>query len=173
MCAVDAYYEMKRISQIGEGWDNSVNLPDTLIINEPKLILKMEKFKMTRKSFRVFGSPDTITEENTSDEQVEALLAETPSLSKFFVLRESGEAVKVKSKGGRPSKEQKEAEAKAKAEAEAAESARAEVAALEAAEKAAAEAVEVKEEGEAETTTEQAPEEATSEETTSTEETQS
>ena len=129
MCAVDAYYEMKRISQIGEGWDNSVNLPDTLIIKEPKLILRMEKYKMTRHSFRAFGSPDTITEENTSDEQVEALLKATPALAKYFVLRETGEAVKPKNKGGRPSKEQKEAEAKAAAEAEAA---RAEVAALEA-----------------------------------------
>jgi len=121
MCAVDAYYEMKRISQIGEGWDNSVNLPNTLIINEPKLIIRMEKYKMTRKSFRVFGSPDTITEDNTSDAEVEALLASNPTLTKFFVLRESGEKVETpKAKGKRRTKAEiaaeKAAEEAAKAE---------------------------------------------------------
>ena len=113
-CALDAFYELQRIAQIGEGWDNSVNLPDQLKNKSKQTIYIMKKYMMTRPSFREFGSPDTITEQNTTDEQVEAMLKRNPDLSKFFVLRDSAKAeaeaaVKVemvaiateKKKGGR------------------------------------------------------------------------
>jgi len=42
--------------------------------------------------FRAFGSPDTITEANTTDAQVETLLKENPEFSKFFILRDPSKA---------------------------------------------------------------------------------
>lgn len=47
---------------------------------------------MTVKSFRPFGSPDTITELNTTDAQVETLIKANPEFEKFFVLRDAKKA---------------------------------------------------------------------------------
>jgi len=91
-CAMDAWHELQRISQVGQGWDNSVNLPATIKRVNLTNIQKMEKYKMTVKHFRAFGSPDTITEENTTDAQVETLLKENPEFEKFFVLRDPSKA---------------------------------------------------------------------------------
>lgn len=92
-CAMDAFYELQRISQVGQGWDNSVNLPATIKKLNLTNIQKMEKYKMLVPHFRAFGSPDTITEANTTDAQVETLLKENPEfLGKFFVLRDPKKA---------------------------------------------------------------------------------
>lgn len=91
-CAMDAFYELQRISQVGQGWDNSVNLPPTIKQLNLANIQKMEKYKMTVPHFRAFGSPDTITEANTTDAQVETLLKENPEFSKFFILRDPSKA---------------------------------------------------------------------------------
>ena len=92
-CAMDAFYELQRISQVGQGWDNSVNLPDWIKQHDLTNIQKMEKYKMTVPHFRAFGSPDTITEANTTDKQVDAILKENPEFfGKFFVLRDPKKA---------------------------------------------------------------------------------
>ena len=38
--------------------------------------------------FRMFGSPDTITQENATDEKIDAILKINPQFSKFFQLIE-------------------------------------------------------------------------------------
>ncbi|HUM43537.1 MAG TPA: hypothetical protein PKI14_11375 [Fervidobacterium sp.] len=91
-CACDAWHELNRISQVGTGWDNSLNLPDWIPVTDLTIIHKMEKYKMTVKSFRPFGSPDTITELNTTDAQVETLIKANPEFEKFFVLRDAKKA---------------------------------------------------------------------------------
>lgn len=87
-CAIDAYFELKKISQSGEGWDNSVNLNLEIkqINKKPMAILK--KYKMLTTSFRMFGSPDTLTIENATDEKIDAILKTNPQFSKFFQLIE-------------------------------------------------------------------------------------
>jgi hypothetical protein len=109
-CACDAWHELNRISQVGTGWDNSLNLPDWIPVTDLTIIHKMEKYKMTVKSFRPFGSPDTITELNTTDAQVEVLLKSNPDFEMFFVLRDASKAnakvqFEIESKDSKATKE--------------------------------------------------------------------
>lgn len=87
-CAIDAYFELKKISTSGEGWDNSLNLiPELKQLNKkPMAVLK--KYKMLTSSFRMFGSPDTLTVENATDEKIDAILKLNPQFSRFFQLIE-------------------------------------------------------------------------------------
>ena len=87
-CAVDAYFELKKISTIGEGWDNSVNLIPELKQLNKKPMANLKKYKMLTTRFRMFGSPDTITQENATDEKIDAILKLNPQFSKFFQLIE-------------------------------------------------------------------------------------
>lgn len=87
-CAVDAYFELKKISTMGEGWDNSVNLNFELKQINKKPMASLKKYKMLTTSFRMFGSPDTLTTENATDEKIDAILKLNPQFSKFFQLIE-------------------------------------------------------------------------------------
>jgi hypothetical protein len=87
-CAVDAYFELKKISTMGEGWDNSVNLNSEFKKTNKKEMGNLKKYKMLTSRFRMFGSPDTITPENATDEKIEAILKVNPQFSKFFQLIE-------------------------------------------------------------------------------------
>lgn len=87
-CAVDAYFELKKISTMGEGWDNSVNLNFELKQINKKPMASLKKYKMLTSSFRMFGSPDTLTTENATDEKIDAILKLNPQFSKFFQLIE-------------------------------------------------------------------------------------
>jgi hypothetical protein len=87
-CAVDAFFELKKISTSGEGWDNSLNLPVELKQFNIKKMAILKKYKMLTTSFRMFGSPDTITIENATDEKIDAILKLNPQFSKFFQLIE-------------------------------------------------------------------------------------
>ncbi len=87
-CAVDSYFELKKISISGEGWDNSVNLIPELKQFNKKEMGNLKKYKMLVSRFRMFGSPDTITPENATDEKIESILKLNPQLSKFFQLIE-------------------------------------------------------------------------------------
>jgi hypothetical protein len=87
-CAVDAYFELKKISTSGEGWDNSVNLNFKFNTNNKKTMATLKKYKMLVTRFRMFGSPDTITPENATDEIIDAILKINPQFSKFFQLIE-------------------------------------------------------------------------------------
>jgi hypothetical protein len=48
----------------------------------------LKKYKMLTSSFRMFGSPDTLTIENATDEKIDAILKLNPQFSKFFQLIE-------------------------------------------------------------------------------------
>ena len=87
-CAVDAYFELKKISTMGEGWDNSVNLNSEFKQINKKQMGTLKKYKMLTSRFRMFGSPDTITPENATDEKIDAILKINPQFSKFFQLVE-------------------------------------------------------------------------------------
>ena len=87
-CAVDAYFELKKISTMGEGWDNSVNLNLEIKQINKKPMASLKKYKMLTTSFRMFGSPDTLTVENATDEKIDAILKLNPQFSKFFQLIE-------------------------------------------------------------------------------------
>jgi hypothetical protein len=87
-CAVDAYFELKKISSLGEGWDNSVNLNSEFKQIKKKQMGNLKKYKMLTTRFRMFGSPDTITPENATDEKIDAILKINPQFSKFFQLIE-------------------------------------------------------------------------------------
>jgi hypothetical protein len=87
-CAIDAYFELKKISTMGEGWDNSVNLNSEFKKTNKKEMGNLKKYKMLTSRFRMFGSPDTITPENVTDEKIEAILKVNPQFSKFFQLIE-------------------------------------------------------------------------------------
>ena len=87
-CAVDAYFELKKISTSGEGWDNSVNLNFEFKKLNIKPMATLKKYKMLTTSFRMFGSPDTLTIENATDEKIDAILKINPQFSKFFQLIE-------------------------------------------------------------------------------------
>jgi hypothetical protein len=87
-CAVDAYFELKKISTMGEGWDNSVNLNSEFKQINKKPMANLKKYKMLTTRFRMFGSPDTITPENATDEKIDAILKINPQFSKFFQLIE-------------------------------------------------------------------------------------
>jgi hypothetical protein len=87
-CAVDAYFELKKISTMGEGWDNSVNLNSEFKQINKKPMGNLKKYKMLTTRFRMFGSPDTITPENATDEKIDAILKINPQFSKFFQLIE-------------------------------------------------------------------------------------
>jgi hypothetical protein len=87
-CAVDAYFELKKISTSGEGWDNSLNLVPELKQLNKKPMTTLKKYKMLTSRFRMFGSPDTITPENATDEKIDAILKLNPQFSKFFQLIE-------------------------------------------------------------------------------------
>ena len=87
-CAIDAYFELKKISTMGEGWDNSVNLNSEFKKTNKKEMGNLKKYKMLTSRFRMFGSPDTITPENATDEKIDAILKINPQFSKFFQLIE-------------------------------------------------------------------------------------
>ena len=87
-CAVDAYFELKKIATSGEGWDNSLNLIPELKQLNKKEMGNLKKYKMLVSRFRLFGSPDTITPENATDEKIDSILKLNPQLSKFFQLIE-------------------------------------------------------------------------------------
>jgi hypothetical protein len=87
-CAIDAYFELKKISTSGEGWDNSVNLNFEFKKLNIKPMATLKKYKMLTSSFRMFGSPDTLTIENATDEKIDAILKLNPQFSKFFQLIE-------------------------------------------------------------------------------------
>jgi len=87
-CAVDAFFELKKISTLGEGWDNSVNLNSEFKQINKKQMGTLKKYKMLTSRFRMFGSPDTITPENATDEKIDAILKINPQFSKFFQLVE-------------------------------------------------------------------------------------
>jgi hypothetical protein len=87
-CAIDAYFELKKISTMGEGWDNSVNLNFEFKKLNIKPMATLKKYKMLTTSFRMFGSPDTLTIENATDEKIDAILKLNPQFSKFFQLIE-------------------------------------------------------------------------------------
>jgi hypothetical protein len=87
-CAVDAYFELKKISTMGEGWDNSVNLNSEFKKSNKKEMGNLKKYKMLTTSFRMFGSPDTLTIHNATDEKIDAILKTNPQFSKFFQLIE-------------------------------------------------------------------------------------
>jgi hypothetical protein len=87
-CAIDAYFELKKISTSGEGWDNSLNLIPELKQLNKKPMGTLKKYKMLTTSFRMFGSPDTLTVENATDEKIDAILKLNPQFSKFFQLIE-------------------------------------------------------------------------------------
>ena len=87
-CAVDAYFELKKISTMGEGWDNSVNLNLEIKQINKKPMATLKKYKMLTTSFRMFGSPDTLTIHNATDEKIDAILKQNPQFSKFFQLVE-------------------------------------------------------------------------------------
>lgn len=87
-CAVDAYFELKKISTSGEGWDNSLNLIPELKQIKKKEMGNLKKYKMLTTRFRMFGSPDTLTIENATDEKIDAILKLNPQFSKFFELIE-------------------------------------------------------------------------------------
>ena len=90
-CAVDAFYELKKITTLGEGWDNSVNLIPQLKQLNKKQMGSLKKYKMLTSRFRMFGSPDLITPENATDEKIDAILKLNPQFSKFFQLIEKPE----------------------------------------------------------------------------------
>jgi hypothetical protein len=94
-CAVDAYFELKKISTSGEAWDNSVNLNSEFKQLNKKPMGNLKKYKMLVSRFRMFGSPDTITPENATDEKIEAILKSNPQLSKFFQLIEKAEKKEI------------------------------------------------------------------------------
>jgi hypothetical protein len=73
---------------MGEGWDNSVNLNSEFKKSNKKEMGNLKKYKMLTSRFRMFGSPDTITPENATDEKIEAILKVNPQFSKFFQLIE-------------------------------------------------------------------------------------
>jgi hypothetical protein len=87
-CAIDAYFELKKIANSGEGWDNSVNLNSEFKKTNKKEMGNLKKYKMLTSRFRMFGSPDTITPENVTDEKIDAILKHNPQFSKFFQLIE-------------------------------------------------------------------------------------
>jgi hypothetical protein len=87
-CAIDAYFELKKISTSGEGWDNSVNLNLELNKSNKKEMGTLKKYKMLTNSFRMFGSPDTLTIHNATDEKIDEILKHNPQFSKFFQLIE-------------------------------------------------------------------------------------
>ncbi len=90
-CAIDAYFELKKITTSGEGWDNSVNLIPELKQLNKKPMSNLKKYKMLTTSFRMFGSPDTLTIENATDEKIDAILKLNPQFEKFFQLIEKPE----------------------------------------------------------------------------------
>ena len=90
-CAIDAYFELKKISTMGEGWDNSVNLNSEFKQIKKKPMANLKKYKMLTSRFRMFGSPDMITPENATDEKNDAILKLNPQFSKFFQLIEKPE----------------------------------------------------------------------------------
>lgn len=90
-CAIDAYFELKKISTMGEGWDNSVNLNSEFKQIKKKPMANLKKYKMLTSRFRMFGSPDMITPENATDEKIDAILKLNPQFSKFFQLIEKPE----------------------------------------------------------------------------------
>ena len=94
-CAVDAFFELKKISISGEGWDNSVNLIPELKQFNKKEMGNLKKYKMVVSRFRMFGSPDTITPENATDEKIDTILKLNPQLSKFFQLIEKAEKKEI------------------------------------------------------------------------------
>lgn len=94
-CAIDAYFELKKISTSGEGWDNSVNLNLEFKQFNIKPMATLKKYKMLTTSFRMFGSPDTLTIENATDEKIDAILKLNPHFSKFFQLIEKPEKKEI------------------------------------------------------------------------------
>ena len=94
-CAVDAFFELKKISTSGEGWDNSVNLKFEFKNLNIKPMATLKKYKMLTTSFRMFGSPDTLTIENATDEKIDAILKLNPQFSKFFQLIEKPEKKEI------------------------------------------------------------------------------
>jgi hypothetical protein len=80
---------------MGEGWDNSVNLNFEFKKLNIKPMATLKKYKMLTSSFRMFGSPDTLTIENATDEKIDAILKLNPQFSKFFQLIEKSEKKEI------------------------------------------------------------------------------